>query len=201
VHSSMPWYCFVAVSRAPVVHVTISFLIQGVESAAEGAEASVDGQACPLSTPVAHSASKNCPPVRQRAASSPLHGSEALPGVLSGTSRNCECAFACPPGHRPPTSAYMRMPHALRVIAIHQPYGGCTSLCLRDMRTDSCRHLFADSLLRSPESFAATNLLHQMTRAPSILHPNPKFQTSGKNTHETRTERQGPSTGSTLSSV
>jgi len=87
------------------------------------------------------------------------------------------------------------------VIAIHAPYGGCKSLFLQDMQTDSWRQLFANSLLRSPEAFAATDLLHQLTRTPSILHPDPKFQTSENNTHETRTERQGPSTGSTPFSV
>ena len=117
VHSSMPWYGFLAVSSAPVVHGTSSFQLQGGESAAEGAQASVDGQALRLSTHVAHFASTNCPPIRSRAASSPSHGSEALPGVLSSTSRNCERAFTCPPGHRPPTSAYMRMPHALQLRA------------------------------------------------------------------------------------
>ena len=62
------------------------------------------------------------------------------------------------------------------VIAIHAPYGGCKSLFLQDMQTDSWKQFFADSLLRSPEAFAATDLLHQLTRAPSILHPDPKFQ-------------------------
>jgi len=119
VHSSMPWYGFVAVSSASVVHLTISFQIQGGESAAEGAETSVDGQACRLSTHVAHSASKNCPPVRYRAASSLSHGSDALPGVLSSTSRNCERAFTCPPGDRPSASAYMWMPHALQLRDRH----------------------------------------------------------------------------------
>ena len=118
-HPSMPWYGFVAVSSTPVVHLTISSLIQGGESAAEGAETSVDVQACRLSMPMARSASKNCPPVRYRAASSPSHGSEALPGVLSSTSRNCERAVTCPPGDLPPTSAYMWMPHALQLRDRH----------------------------------------------------------------------------------